>query len=90
MIGYQLDNTLSDFGYVSRGVCEVDEYGNLSGVTERTHIQRKNGGIVFTENETEIQLQGTERVSMNMVGFFTCYLYLLSTIFCRIYSRKWG
>lgn len=69
MVGYQLDNTLSDFGYVSRGVCEVDEYGNLSGVTERTHIQRKNGGIVFTENETEIPLLGTETVSMNMLGF---------------------
>lgn len=77
MVGYQLDNTLSDYGYVSRGVCEVNEAGNLSGVTERTHIQRKNGGIVFTDNDKEIPLTGTETVSMNMLGFapsvFTYY-----------------
>ncbi len=69
MVGYQLNNTLSDFGYVSRGVCEVDQEGNLTGVTERTHIECKDGKIVYTENGQEILLRGNETVSMNMLGF---------------------
>ena len=39
MVGYRLENTLTDNGYVSRGVCETDENGYLADINERTHIE---------------------------------------------------
>ncbi len=50
MAGYYLKNTLTDNGTVSRGVCEVDENGQLTDVIERTKIQRVNGVISYTED----------------------------------------
>jgi len=46
MIGYQIQHTLSDFGSVSRGICEADENFNLKAVVERTEIFRKDDKIV--------------------------------------------
>lgn len=69
MVGYQIKNTLSDNGSVSRGVCEVDAESNLAGITERTEIYRTEGGIVFKEDEQEYGLEENTIVSMNMFGF---------------------
>ncbi len=70
LVGYQLSNTLSEHGYVSRGICEVDEEGYLSSVTERTHISRKaDGKIVYQEDDQEVELTGNEIGSMNLMGF---------------------
>ena len=44
MVGYRLENTLTDNGYVSRGVCETDENGYLADINERTHIEKRDGG----------------------------------------------
>ncbi len=74
MVGYRVGNTLSESGSVSRGVCEVDENGNLTNVVERTHIEEKGGAIVFVdENGTEHALQANTPVSMNMWGFTPDY-----------------
>ncbi|MEM7510603.1 MAG: sugar phosphate nucleotidyltransferase [Bacteroidota bacterium] len=82
MIGYQLDNTLSDFGYVSRGVCEISPEKLLLGVTERTHIQHKEGKIVFKEGEDLwTQIEGETIVSMNMLGFGPAVFNQYSTYF---------
>lgn len=51
MAGYYLKNTLTDNGTVSRGVCEVDENGQLIDVIERTKIKRVDGKISYTEDE---------------------------------------
>lgn len=70
MIGYKLNNTLSEFGFVSRGVCEVDENNLLRKIVETTKIVKRDGKIISIEpdgNETE--LSGEESVSMNMWGF---------------------
>ena len=56
MNGYQLSKTLSDFGSVARGICSVDANGFLTDIKERTSIERKNGKIIFTENDTEVEL----------------------------------
>ena len=77
MVGYRLANTLSEFGFVSRGVCRVDENDMLVNVTERTKIKRNEKGIVYQdENGNEIVLDGALPVSMNFWGFtpslFTC------------------
>lgn len=74
MMGFQLGNTMSDYGYVSRGVCEVTAEGNMASVTERTNIfyvtdEEENKKIVFEENGVQHELPADTRVSMNFWGF---------------------
>ncbi|QNF32861.1 nucleotidyltransferase [Adhaeribacter swui] len=70
LVGYQLVNTLSDNGAVSRGVCERDENGFLKSITEQTHIQDTPEGIVAqTANGEILKLSGCEIVSMNLMAF---------------------
>jgi dTDP-glucose pyrophosphorylase len=51
IVGYQLSKTLSTYGSVSRGVCDVDEQGNLLTLNERLKIYRDNGQIVYEETD---------------------------------------
>lgn len=71
MVGYRLSNTLTENGYVSRGVCETDENEYLTGITERTHIEKTKDGAAFTEDDgkTYTQIDPNCIVSMNMFGF---------------------
>jgi hypothetical protein len=70
LIGYQLKNTLSENGTVSRGVCTVDEDDYLSDVIERTKIERTEGGeIVFHDLGDPVVLADDTTVSMNFWGF---------------------
>lgn len=70
LVGYYLKNTLSDFGTVSRGVCQTDADGFLTSVTERTAIERKaDGKVRFTENGAECEVSDESLVSMNFWGF---------------------
>ena len=70
MVGYQLRNTLTENGSVARGVCSVDDAGNLTTVTERTHIIGSCDGPLYTEDgETYFRLPADAPVSMNMFGF---------------------
>ena len=74
MVGYELKNTLSDYGSVSRGICSVDSNGNLTSMVERTSIERINGKIVFKDENGEMRpLDGKAPVSMNMFGFTPDY-----------------
>ena len=71
MIGYRLENTLTENGHVARGICQTNEKGFLLGVQERTKIMRRGEGAAYTEDdgETWIPLPLDETVSMNMWGF---------------------
>jgi hypothetical protein len=69
MIGYELKNTISENGYVSRGVCSIDENGFLQEVNERTHIEQTKEGIAYKENDQWISLAPDAAVSMNFWGF---------------------
>lgn len=70
MVGYHVGNTLSESGSVSRGVCEVDENGNLTNVVERTHIEEKGGAIIYLDEKgEEVSIPANTPVSMNMWGF---------------------
>jgi len=70
LIGYQIDKTLSDYGSVSRGVCKVDDNGNMIEVNERTQVYFKDGGkVVYEEGGVETELSTDTRVSMNFWGF---------------------
>lgn len=70
IVGYELANTLSENGTVSRGVCTINEAGYLTTINERTKIYRKaTGQIVFEEDGIETNLEETTRVSMNFMCF---------------------
>lgn len=69
MAGYRLQNTLSEHGTVSRGVCKVNDQSELIEVIERTKIGWKNEDIVADDNGSDLVLEGDNFVSMNFWGF---------------------
>ncbi|KLU70183.1 MAG: hypothetical protein RHS_3960 [Robinsoniella sp. RHS] len=71
MVGYVLENTLTDNGHVARGVCVTDDHHYLTGINERTHIEKRNGKAEYTEDEgaTWTEIPEGSTVSMNMWGF---------------------
>jgi NDP-sugar pyrophosphorylase family protein len=70
MVGFVLRNTLSSFGSVARGKCEVSVAGYLESVTELTGIEPEGQGAKFTHVSGKTQtLSGDEIVSMNLWGF---------------------
>ena len=69
IIGYQLSKTLSENGTVSRGVCQVDETGNLISIAERIKIYPEGNKIVYEENDAKTELPANTSVSMN----FWCF-----------------
>lgn len=70
MVGYLIENTLTENGYVSRGVCEADENGLLKKITERVHIEPREGGAAYIEEgEPEVFVPAGTLVSMNLWAF---------------------
>lgn len=71
MAGYRLSNTLTENGYVSRGICEVDATGRLTGLTERTKIELRDGVPCYTEDDgaSWTALSPDDVVSMNCWAF---------------------
>ena len=69
MVGYRVENTLSENGTVSRGICKTDANGLLTDVVERTSIIRKGDKIVYTEDGKDYEIAEHTPVSMNMWGF---------------------
>ena len=69
MLGYQLRNTVTEFGSVARGVCHVQD-GMLLDITERTKIFKRGQDAAYTEDgETFVPFSGDTQVSMNFWGF---------------------
>lgn len=82
MVGYQLNKTLSEHGYVSRGVCQTDSNNFLKTVVERTHIEKVNGKIITQlEDGSRVELTGNEVVSMNFWGFMPSFFRHLEAYF---------
>jgi dTDP-glucose pyrophosphorylase len=70
MVGFILRNTLSDFGSVARGVCQVSGDGYLDRIAELTAVVRDGAHAKNTDGEGHVtSLTGDEPVSMNMWGF---------------------
>ena len=71
MIGYILENTLSENGTVNRGVCKVDKNRNLSEVNERIKLARQNGKVQYNigSDEPSGEVDPKSYVSMNYWGF---------------------
>ena len=75
MVGYRLSNTTTANGYVSRGVCQVDGDGFLTGVDERLHIVESSDGPLFTEDGEHYTLLPRDvTVSMNFWGLNGAFL----------------
>lgn len=69
IIGYDLLKTLSDNGTVNRGVCQVDNKGNLSAIAERVNIAEKDGKILCDDGLEPHELPRDSKVSMNFWNF---------------------
>ena len=76
MVGYRLENTLTENGHVARGICEINADGELVSVTERTRIEKKEQGAAYTEDDgvSWKELPAGTIVSMNMWGFTAGFL----------------
>jgi UTP-glucose-1-phosphate uridylyltransferase len=88
MVGYALQNTLSEHGTVSRGVCQTNSLGNLESLIERTKIGYDNGKIYFFEDSSRTELTGQEPVSMNFWAFKPVFFDQLSTEFDSFLKAK--
>lgn len=83
MVGYILKNTLTENGHVARGICQMDENGYLTGLHERTRIEKTSTGAAYTEDEgkTWVEVPEDSLVSMNMWGFSASILNALKEKF---------
>ena len=83
MVAFRLDQTLSEHGSVSRGVCLCGEDRLLTGIQERTQIVRRADGTLWDEPEgaAAVSLTGAEPVSMNCWGFMPSVFAELETAF---------
>lgn len=88
MVGYQVENTLTENGTVSRGVCSVDAQGYLSDIIERTAIWRDDAGrIWFEEDRVAGEIQPGTMVSMNLWGFTSSIFEALEQGLCAFFQQ---
>ncbi len=74
MVGYELGKTVTDNGSVARGICETNADGFLTEVTERTKIEKYEGGIHFEAGDKWVDVAPDTIVSMNLWGFMPSFL----------------
>lgn len=87
IVGFELENTLSENGSVSRGICSYDANGNLTDVAEHLEIAKEADGIVYGNNsvngENHVKLEAKALCSMNMWGFTPDYFEKSAAIFAQ-------
>ncbi len=87
IVGFELENTLSENGSVSRGICSYDANGNLTDVAEHLEIAKEADGIVYGNNsvngENHVKLEAKALCSMNMWGFTPDYFEKSEAIFAQ-------
>lgn len=84
IVGFALENTLSENGSVSRGICHYDAEQHLTSVVEHLSIKRDEDGVVRGDNSTtgeHVELQGSDLCSMNMWCFTPDYFTKSYAIF---------
>jgi len=89
LVGYDLLKTLSDYGTVNRGVCKLDEFGNLASITERINIAKKEGKIVVDDGAEPAELSMDTRVSMNFWCFDPSFFNYTQRLF-REFLTQFG
>ncbi len=89
LVGYPLNQTLSEHGAVSRGVCTTDGGGRLRSITEITQIEKAPSGARYRDATGSVQLlTGDEIVSMNFWGFTPAIFPQLSNEFHRFLAAR--
>lgn len=89
MVGYQLKNTLSENGSVSRGVCVADSNHHLASITEMTKISRTGNGIQnLGDDGTITHLDENTVVSMNFWGFTPFFFQCLNELFVEFLQKN--
>ena len=89
MVGYKLENTLSENGTVSRGVCNITSDGFLAGMTERTSIGRTANGIEYKDDDGSMHpLNADDTVSMNLFGFTPDYFGESEKLFVEFLKKR--
>ena len=84
IVGFELQNTLSESGGVSRGICKYDAEGHLTDVVEHHNIMREADGVIRGDNSItgeHVALDGKSLCSMNMWGFTPDYFERSARIF---------
>ena len=84
LVAFRLENTLSIFGSVTRGLCEVKN-DRLTTVIETNNLQKTNSGIA---SDRDVDLNGSEPVSMNMWGFTPVIFDYLQEIFVDFLAHR--
>ena len=92
IVGFELDNTLSESGGVSRGICTADAEGELTHVEEHHNIALAQDGKVYGDNSKgeKVVLDGKALCSMNMWGFTPDYFCKSSEIFKGFLDKNIG
>ena len=92
MAGFYLENTVTENGYVARGVCAADENGFLTEITERTRIEKRPEGIAYTEDggHNWTVLPDDTLVSMNFWGFTPYFMEEADARFEKFLSDNLG
>lgn len=90
MVGFKIENTLTENGHVARGVCQTNEDGFLTDIVERTKIAIRDGKIMFTEDDGETwnELEKGSTVSMNCWGFSNMMMQELGARFAAFLDRN--
>jgi len=89
MVGYTLRDTLSEYGHVSRGLCECDEQMFLRKIVERRKVENTaTGARYFEDDGTERFLSGNEIVSRNLWGFQPSIFHHLKEHFRRFLKER--
>ncbi|MGI8951518.1 MAG: nucleotidyltransferase family protein [Chitinophagaceae bacterium] len=88
VLGYELENTLSEHGSVSRGVISYDESNEVTGIHERLKIYKKDGKMVYEENGELIELPENTKVSMNFFCFAPSFIELCERQFSNFLDEN--
>lgn len=90
IMGYYLKNVLSDFGTVSRGICQIDQNNDLISINERKKIQKNGNDIVYIENDQEFLLWEDDLASMNLFWFSPSLRNILEKEFETFLKKEWN
>lgn len=90
IVGYDLLKTLSDHGTVNRGVCTMDNKGNLGSITERINISQKDGVVKCEDGLQPEELPANTRVSMNFWCFDPSYFSYTQVLFEKFLNEVGG
>lgn len=90
LVGFELDNTLSESGGVSRGICTADENHYLTHVEEHHNAEKAADGKVYADNSKgeRVEVDGKALCSMNMWGFTPDYFDNSKDIFTEFLKEN--